>query len=878
MNYRKIIALLLGSALLLSACSGTQTPVETQSVSEETTAAETKQETTAAVAAETTAAEAETTVAETETEAVTEEEQGKFAFVSVPEYTFTAENFPRMDGSTAAVPMGKAIVECLLGVSEEEAGSRCQFNRTTQSFRNLMEGYCDILVVGEPNASVYTEMKETGFGYELEEIATDALVFVVNESNPVDSLTTEQIRDIYSGKITNWKEVGGEDAEIVAFQRNEGAGSQALMKKLVMKDTELSEAPTEYIIDSMGELMTAVKNFDNSANAIGYSVYYYANDMKMAKGLKILKVDGVEPSDETIRSRSYPHLNAYYCVIPSKPETPDEEAEAKAESARVIYDWLATQDGQNLIASLGYVSILEPTLSESRKESVSEIITTYNGKKPGQLGGLVAGKTYGKLIPYVGDHMMQNYEGGQSYLAGYAYGFLNEKGEMVTDPVYTDITQLSYYDLERSVAPLVRLPMYSVGSKVTARQSEEYDETLGDSRYYLVSLDGSYMSEKDYALLDGSEAGVLCLDQYDSDGMEFIGFDGAVKFTDQEVREAVKGTLSDEEIKNITWSMFTYENGYYLLTTGEVQYLLDKESLAVVGGPYDMIRPLANGQFRAYVEDSSDGVYHRSALLLDKDQNVIIPAAYSDISVLENGNILACDDDAQKVDLYDAEGNLLKTIEGISNAERSVSGFRAGFSAGEGYIEATYTSDGQLIAMATSAVTEMNDASSPVYSVRGSEKDEDFFVMSEDGKILRMTQLLTGKSALLEGYQYMNALYTGYGTADLPYVVATAQDENYENEHFALIDEDLNVVYEGKGYIQAMGDPIEGTWYLLQTTPDGPSTLLDGDLNVIAENLTGDVEICGGFLLVTGDQVTEARKIGSEEICFRYFHAAAGED
>lgn len=266
-------------------------------------------------------------------------------------FTFTRENFPRMDGSTSMVPLGQAVASVLLGESREAVADLAQFNRTTQSFRNLMNGLCDILIVGEPNASVYWEMEEAGFTADIETIATDALIFVVNESNPVDNLTTEQVRKIYSGEITNWSEVGGLDAPIEAFQRNEDAGSQSLMVKLIMKDTPFMEAPETYVVGSMGGLMTAVKSYDNSANAIGYSVYYYANDMEMAEGLKILSIDGVAPSPETIRSGEYPHLNAYYCAIPA--DAPE------GSPNRILYDWLVTEEGQRLLAQEGYVSVLD---------------------------------------------------------------------------------------------------------------------------------------------------------------------------------------------------------------------------------------------------------------------------------------------------------------------------------------------------------------------------------------------------------------------------------------------------------------------------------------------------------------------------------------
>ena len=268
-----------------------------------------------------------------------------------PGFRFTRENFPRMDGSTALVPMGEAVASALLGETREEVQDLVQFNRTTQSFRNLMNGECDLLLASLPNAAVFDEMEEAGFGYDMEILAKEGLVFMVNENNPVNSLTTDQIRDIYTGRITNWKEVGGDDAEIVAFQRNEGAGSQALMRKLVMNGEEFAEAPTEYIVQSMGGLMESVKAYDNSANAIGYSVYYYAHDMEMAQGLKLIAVDGVEPNRDTIRGEAYPHLNAYYCVIPA--------AAAADSPSRILYDWLVTEEGQALIAREGYVSVLE---------------------------------------------------------------------------------------------------------------------------------------------------------------------------------------------------------------------------------------------------------------------------------------------------------------------------------------------------------------------------------------------------------------------------------------------------------------------------------------------------------------------------------------
>ena len=262
---------------------------------------------------------------------------------------FTRENMPRLDGSTATAPLAQAAAAVLLGESEEDVADLIDFSRTTESYRQLMQGDADLLIAAEPNAAVFDEMEEAGFEVQMEPLATDALVFMVNEDNPVDSLTTEQLRGIYSGEITNWSEVGGADLDIVPFQRNAESGSQVLMEKLVMDGTEMTEPPEGYMIASMVGLMDAVKEYGNSSNAIGYSVYYYAHDMQMAGGLKLLKIDGVAPEAATIRSGEYPFLNPYYVAMNA--------AEPEGSMTRVLYDWLLGPDGQKLVDMKGYVSV-----------------------------------------------------------------------------------------------------------------------------------------------------------------------------------------------------------------------------------------------------------------------------------------------------------------------------------------------------------------------------------------------------------------------------------------------------------------------------------------------------------------------------------------
>ena len=265
-------------------------------------------------------------------------------------FVFTRENLPRLDGSTSTAPLAKAMCAVLLGEDPEQVSDLVNFSRTTQSYRNLMAGERDLVLAAEPEGEVLEQLKEEGH-WLYTPFATDALVFVVNGDNPVDSLTWDQVKKIYTGEITNWKEVGGNDLDIVPFQRNQGAGSQTMFEKLVMEGQSPMQAPGALVPDSMQGLIDAVRQYDNSPAAIGYTVYYYANDMEMAQGLKVLSIDGVAPSAQSIREGSYPFLNPYYVAI-------DQNAAADSPT-RILYDWVLGPEGQKLAQLEGYVPVTE---------------------------------------------------------------------------------------------------------------------------------------------------------------------------------------------------------------------------------------------------------------------------------------------------------------------------------------------------------------------------------------------------------------------------------------------------------------------------------------------------------------------------------------
>lgn len=259
----------------------------------------------------------------------------------------TFDEFPVMDGSTANLPLMRALAMYYTGITAEEAELNIPVSTTDYAYYGLINGTADLLLVYE--ASQYTKevIAESDVEIELRPIGLDALVFICNEANKVSNLTTQQIQDIYTGKITNWSEVGGADIDIVPYQRTELSGSQTMMEKLVMDGLTMMSAPTELRPGSMAGLVDMIVEYKNTGNALGYSVYYYIKNMYAIEGVKTLSVDGVAPSNGSIRDGSYPFVNEFYAAI--RADTPQDSL------TRQMFDFLTAQEGKELIEKAGYV-------------------------------------------------------------------------------------------------------------------------------------------------------------------------------------------------------------------------------------------------------------------------------------------------------------------------------------------------------------------------------------------------------------------------------------------------------------------------------------------------------------------------------------------
>ena len=364
---KKWISLLCAAAMALSltACGSsepktTAAPQETEATTE---APATETPTTEAPATEATTTEAPTTEAPTTeaptteaptTEAPTTEEAATRAPGELPIAGIDAEHYPWIDGSTANHPLLARIYREICGVDQETSESMVSFNLNStgsiwEAMLNDKEGEYtpDLWIVYEAPEDIKEQYKDDFDAFEIEPLGRDGLVFMVNVDNKVDDLSVQQLYDIYTGKITDWSEVGGEAGEIKPFQRNEDSGSQTLFMKLLMKGEKPMDPPTDLRVGTMGGLIDSVAAFDGSGGAIGYSVYYYANLMHANPSLKLISVDGVEPSNESIEKAQYPLTNDFYVVI--------RKSEPADSPVRALRDWLLTDEGRAILEDENYV-------------------------------------------------------------------------------------------------------------------------------------------------------------------------------------------------------------------------------------------------------------------------------------------------------------------------------------------------------------------------------------------------------------------------------------------------------------------------------------------------------------------------------------------
>lgn len=258
------------------------------------------------------------------------------------------DHLPVLDGAAALVPVYAAVIENVypVGCVTYEGGefssdnyygenfaadSVMQYKNTVRGYQAIVDGTTDILFCAGPSAEQTRYAEEKGVELVYVPVGLEAFVFFVNEQNPVDDLTVEQIRKIYAGEYSNWSEVGGPDRVINPVTRLEGSGSQTAFEAV------------------MGEQKIGRKSIFALAGAsIGFSFRYYMDGIVGNEAVKMLSLNGVFPSAETIQNRTYPIVTQFYAIYRKDNENPN---------IPILIEWLLSDEGQRLIEETGYVRI-----------------------------------------------------------------------------------------------------------------------------------------------------------------------------------------------------------------------------------------------------------------------------------------------------------------------------------------------------------------------------------------------------------------------------------------------------------------------------------------------------------------------------------------
>ena len=234
------------------------------------------------------------------------------------------------DGSTSMEKVIGALGEAF----QNDTGISFTYNPTGSGsgIKAVQEGRCDI---GLSSRDLKAEEKEAGLTATV--LAYDGIAIIVNPENPVSDLSVETIAKIYTGEISNWSEVGGNDAEIVLIGREAGSGTRDGFESIT--DTE-DACQYRQELTSTGDVITTVSQ---NPGAIGYASVASVKDT-----VKAVTVDGVAATEETIKDGSYVVQRPFVLVTKSDAEL--------SEAAQKFYDYITSADANEIIAAAGVVS------------------------------------------------------------------------------------------------------------------------------------------------------------------------------------------------------------------------------------------------------------------------------------------------------------------------------------------------------------------------------------------------------------------------------------------------------------------------------------------------------------------------------------------
>lgn len=268
------------------------------------------------------------------------------------EVILTKNELPRLDASVLTQPLMTSIVKDFTG-SDDISSSVLNYTDTDSAIKKLLNGEIDAVITTYPSDEVLALATARNIDLDIIPIAKEGFAFFTNKINPVDSIKVSDVQKIYIGEITNWNQLGGDNIDILAFQRPDNSINQMEMKRTVMKELKMISAPRSIFTDLVyGEINDLIANYNNPENGIGYSYYteaklLYDFDNTSDNSIKFLKINEIELTDETIQDGSYPFITNFYFIRDKNNES---------EHLQIFSDALLSDRGKNAIKEAGYIN------------------------------------------------------------------------------------------------------------------------------------------------------------------------------------------------------------------------------------------------------------------------------------------------------------------------------------------------------------------------------------------------------------------------------------------------------------------------------------------------------------------------------------------
>ena len=257
-----------------------------------------------------------------------------------------SEDFPVMDGALALYPVYAAIADAIYDEATFDPNA-VMFTNTLRAYDGIIAGERDVIFCAGPSKSQRDAAAAAGVDLVLTPIGKEAFVFLVGKENPIDNLSSQQIRNIYSGKTAMWRTLGWlQGGEMITFQRPEGSGSQTGLES-VMGDLPIiapQPLPDKSLIGTNSLMHQISVRYRGVQPALGYSFRFFALTMFPNSEAKLLKINGIEPNTENIRSGLYPYTMNFYAITNGEPKG----------NTKKLIDWLLSPEGQELIERCGY--------------------------------------------------------------------------------------------------------------------------------------------------------------------------------------------------------------------------------------------------------------------------------------------------------------------------------------------------------------------------------------------------------------------------------------------------------------------------------------------------------------------------------------------